>query len=342
MVPRDYLAWAMRDAGRIELRHLDDRRVRCGLFDDLLRLRQYVDRISGTGNIYTTINAPKIVPAVNDLMGAALTDDDIAFVVRLPIDFDPVRPKNTPSTDAELAEALMARDRFISAMASLGWPMPAAGISGNGAHALYRCRLRAGEQTEAMLRTLYRGWRAEFSSNLVVFDSTVSNASRIWRLYGTRNRKGEPTAERPHRVASIVIPERWDAVAPMQVEAMAHMYAEREQRRVPRQSITRRSAPPGSGDYRTLDVVVWFAAHGAYKRQIGADKHAVTCPWASEHSTEDDPSGTDTVIWEADRGLWPSFHCSHAHCEGRTIGDVLALWGDVDGFCSTQWQRRRP
>ena len=210
----DYLALAMRDAGRIELRHQDGGRWRCGLFDDLLLLREAVDRLAGSGNLYATLNAPRIMAAPNTLTGAALRDDDIAHVVRLPFDFDPVRPRGVASTDAELAAALTARDGCIAALSGLGWPAPATAISGNGAHALYRCRLRAGEVTAAALRAVYHGLREDFSTGEVVFDSTVCNASRIWRLYGTTNRKGEATPERPHRVASIDIPSRWDAVAP--------------------------------------------------------------------------------------------------------------------------------
>src|SRR5208283_2249541 len=108
----------MRDAGRIELRHLHGGRARCGVFNDLALLRQTIDRLSGAGNIYCTLNAPKIVAVPNDLDGRALTDDDIAYVVRLPIDFDPVRPKGVASTDDELAEAVRARDAFIAAMSS--------------------------------------------------------------------------------------------------------------------------------------------------------------------------------------------------------------------------------
>jgi hypothetical protein len=347
IVQRDYLVWAMHDTGRIELRHNDSSRWHCGLFDDLFRLRQQIDLLSGSGNLYTTINAPKIIPSANDLGKSALCDDDIAFVVRLPIDFDPVRPKGVPSTDDELREAISARDRFITAMAALGWPLPATGMSGNGAHALYRCRMRATPATEATLRALYRGWRKEFSSDVTQFDSTVSNASRVWRLYGTINRKGEATDQRPYRVSSILIPARWDALAPDQIETLASAYLDRERqevpRSVPRSSPPRRSsAPLGSGDYTTLDVVGWFEAHGAHKRQIGARKHAVTCPWVTDHSTVDDQHGTDCVIWESDGGLWPRFHCSHAHCVDRTLRDVLAIWTDADAYCSATWQRRRP
>jgi hypothetical protein len=172
----------------------------------------------------------------------------------------------------------------------------------------------------------------------VIFDPKVRNPGRIWRAYGTVNRKGLATPERPHRMATVSLPSRWEGVSPRQVNGLANSYA--------RQSPPTRSRSPvdqrivmGAGDYRTLDVVSWMSAHGAYKRQIGRKKHAVRCPWCEEHSTPDEPGGTDTVVWEAFDACWPRFCCSHAHCEGRSIADVMALWGDADRFCARAFRR---
>jgi hypothetical protein len=215
--------------------------------------------------------------------------------------------------------------------------MPALGVSGNGAHAVYRCLLRNDERTRAALRTIYRAYRAEFSTDEVLFDSTVHNPSRIWRLYGTMNRKGIPTADRPHRVAHIVIPHRWAAVAPEQVYGLAALYAEQ---RKPQMRLERseRLQACGSGDYATLNAPAWFQAHSGYRRALGTGKHAVRCPWDAEHQTTDPEHSTATVIFEADGG-WPGFFCYHDHCEGRNIRDVMALWGDADRFCAREFRR---
>ena len=48
----------------------------------------------------------------------------------------------------------------------------------------------------------------------------------------------------------------------------------------------------------------------------------------------------DTVIFDASRSdLFPPFHCSHAHCDGRGILEVMALWGDADRFCARAYSR---
>jgi hypothetical protein len=99
-------------------------------------------------------------------------------------------------------------------------------------------------------------------------------------------------------------------------------------------------APLGAGDYRTLDVVSWFASHGCNPRRYRAAPgvaHQVICPWASEHSTPDQASGA-TLIWEPDRG-WPNFHCKHDHCSGRDITSVMAYWADADRYCGQMFRR---
>ena len=93
----------------------------------------------------------------------------------------------------------------------------------------------------------------------------------------------------------------------------------------------------GSGDYSSLDVVAWFKAHGQYHEQVEPGKHYVRCPWEAEHSDGIDAQVKDSVIWEADGG-WPTFYCSHAHCEGRTIRNVMEVWGDADAFCTKVWR----
>lgn len=333
-----YLAHAMHDARAIELRHLDGERIACGVFTDPDCLRQEIGSRAGRGNLYITLNRPRSsVRADNAMRRSGLHDTDIERIVRLPFDFDPVRPKGSSSTADELAAAVAQRDRFVAAQHALGWPMPALAVSGNGAHAVYRCLLPNGDRTRQALRTIYTALKREFSTDEVLFDSTVHNPSRIWRLYGTMNRKGTPTPERPHRVARIVMPHKWLAVAPDQVYRLAEFYARSRERPAPGDR-GQHATVSGAGDYRTLDAVAWFGAHSAYRRELGSGKHAVKCPWDSEHSTVDPEHSTAAVIWAADGG-WPTFHCSHAHCEGRSISDVMALWGDADRFCAREFRR---
>ena len=331
---RDYLDHAMHDAGRIELRHQDGDCWISGLFDDIGALRMEIRSRAGSGNLFTTINAPRLMPVSNAMHDRALADADIALHTRLVFDFDPIRPIGTPRTDAEMQAAVAARDRLVAALLAIGWPQPATAMSGNGAHAVYRWRTPVCSTTTEMLACLYRGMKRDFGTYDVDFDTTVRNPARIWRLYGTVNRKGAPTPARPHRAAVAQIPGRWGAVSPQQVERLASGYA-----RIPQQPQQRTIVRvDGSGDYSTLDAAAWFKGHGHYRRKIGDVMHAVRCPWEAEHSTVDGEHSTATVIWEAIGRCWPNFRCQHAHCDGRGIHDVMSVWGDADDFCVRTWR----
>jgi putative DNA primase/helicase len=99
--------------------------------------------------------------------------------------------------------------------------------------------------------------------------------------------------------------------------------------------------PAGArGDYRTLDAVALFTAHGLYGRELEAGKHAVLCPWVHEHTEQREADFGDTVIWEAAGGAWPTFFCSHSHCAGRGMADVIAKLGDADRYCAQEFAYR--
>ena len=81
-------------------------------------------------------------------------------------------------------------------------------------------------------------------------------------------------------------------------------------------------------------MIGWFKSHNCYRRSLGSGKHAVACPWDGEHSVRDTEQSSATVVWEAAGTQWPTFFCSHNHCEARRIADVMALWGDADRYCA--------
>ncbi len=91
------------------------------------------------------------------------------------------------------------------------------------------------------------------------------------------------------------------------------------------------------GDFRTLDAVGWFQAHGMFLglaggTPAGGRKYFVKCPWANEHTGgKADPE--DTILYEDPYPRWPTFACSHTHCDGRDIKQVNELWGDIHSYC---------
>jgi hypothetical protein len=218
------------------------------------------------------------------------------------------------------------------------------GVSGNGAHAVFRCNIRPDEGWHDGAGILYRGiesaFRGLFEDCRIHFDIVVRNPGRIWRLYGFTNRKGEPTAERPHRKAEVSLPPAgWRCVEPSALNRVIALWRPSVERIERHERIERNAAAPvGTGDYSTLDIVAWLQSHGLYIRPLSGIAHAVRCPWRAEHSSKG--GGSETVIFEPSGG-GPGFHCHHAHCSGRSIRELMALFGDADAFCACQFEGGR-
>jgi hypothetical protein len=335
---RAYLEWAFRDCGAIELRHQHGGRWLTGWYDNEEALLKEARCRSRSGNLYISLNAPKPRLVCNAMTGTPLLDKEVGWITRLPFDFDPLRPREVGSTDHELQFSGERCDALVARLYKLGWPLPARAASGNGHHAVYRVRLPSNPEVNEMLSQVYLGLHHELDDDLVAFDRSVRNPGRIFRLYGSWNRKGPNTPERPHRQSTVRIPPQWRQVKPQQIEQLAEHYA-RQRAPAPRSARPLLPRPTGTGDYRTLDIVAWFAHHGLYRHHIEGLVHAVWCPWRAVHTTAHGRSGA--VILETN-GAWPNFHCHHAHCARRGIRDVMQLLGDADAFCSVQFGGGQP
>lgn len=161
-------------------------------------------------------------------------------------------------------------------------------------------------------------------------DST-SDLARVLRVPGTNNWKllNDPA---PVRILEIQESCRY---SPSEFEA----YLGRPQRNQKRT----KGVNPSSRrkvKYENLDIVALFKAHDQYGKDLGGGKHAVVCPWESDHTEKRMPSDSDTVIWESSNGqLWPQFCCLHGHCYGkRGIAQVIDQMGDAGDYCSGKFQ----
>lgn len=83
-------------------------------------------------------------------------------------------------------------------------------MSGNGAHLLFRLAdLPANDENKKMIKNFLEGLAQRFDTDAVKIDTTVFNPARIWKLYGTAARKGDPLPAgryreaRPHRQSYI-------------------------------------------------------------------------------------------------------------------------------------------
>ena len=173
-------------------------------FQDHAAALDWLARHDGRRALYAVLNPlkPNAVPNV--------TDTQIAALRWFPLDADPKRPADTASTDAELKAA---QDIMAALLAFLETHIPdlsasvVQALSGNGAHTLLR--LPDYDPAEApRLKRLGDALSRRFSDAAVGVDRTVFNPSRIWRVYGTLNLKGNNTPNRPHRRARLLGPRR--------------------------------------------------------------------------------------------------------------------------------------
>lgn len=160
--------------------------------------------------VYLTLN-----PCLPDLLArsenrvslrARHTTGDAEILVRrwLPLDFDPVRPAGISSSDEEHEAAIERARECRSWLEGEGFPEPILADSGNGAHLLYRIDLPNDEAGRAQVEAVLHAADERFSDDAVTVDTSVGNAARIWKLYGTLAAKGDSTPERPHRIARLL------------------------------------------------------------------------------------------------------------------------------------------
>ncbi|WP_394326507.1 hypothetical protein [Methanofollis ethanolicus] len=275
---------ALFSGGVVEVRALGDYATHSGYFDDFARLAacaEALDTDPEVRGIYVTLNEvdPALLARRANRVKMRLTRSDAttsdADIVRrrwLPVDLDPVRPGGVSSTEEEHAAALRRADAIARWLDEQGFPEPIRADSGNGAHLLYAVDLPNddGGLVKGVLATL----DALFSDEKVTVDTANANAARIWKLYGTCSRKGDNTAERPHRRAKLLsVPEHAEIVTADKLRQIAT--------RLPTEAPT----PPTGGK---IDLATWLSEHGLAVRSTrpwqGGTLHVLAdCPFSTAH-----------------------------------------------------------
>ncbi len=201
-----------------------------GFFNNGKALAAAAAELSGQyPGVYVTLNplAPELLErspnrlTYNADRGTLARDGDVGCRRWLLVDADPVRAADVSSTDDEKRAALDLARAVRDALSAAGWPLPILADSGNGAHLLYRVDLPNNDDATQLLRGVLRRLDADHSTDAVKIDRKVFNSSRICKVYGTVSAKGEPSPERPHRVAAILdVPAVLEVVTADQLRAM--------------------------------------------------------------------------------------------------------------------------
>jgi hypothetical protein len=155
--------------------------------------------------IYATLNPVNpalLARATNRLIPRAkvtTSDTDILRREWLLIDCDPVRPAGISATDAVHATAIRRAESIAAWLAEQDFPDPVLADSGNGTHLLYRVALANTSESTQLVKTILEVVALRFDDAVVKIDTSVFNAARLTKLYGTIAAKGDSTVERPHR-----------------------------------------------------------------------------------------------------------------------------------------------
>ena len=223
--------------------------------------------------------------------GEGISDTDIARRDWLIVDLDPERKAGTSSTDAEKETAYNVARQLIK----ISWDTPGkphfpapqiVGDSGNGYHLLWK--LDGVDNTpdaERAVSGFLEELKKQFDTPQVHIDTSVSNASRICKLYGTMACKGENTPERPHRMSDFHTSTGYDnneAVTLADLRAIVgHFSQDTEKNSTPSPEPVK-TAEMGEKSQLLQDVEKCLAELEARGARFPADRdkwHTITAGW---------------------------------------------------------------
>lgn len=268
------------------------------------------------------------------------SDVDVAKRHWLFLDFDPQRPSGVSSREDELSSAKLvasATCRWLEQ--NYGFVSPLVTCSGNGFHLLYPIDLPHDDESERLIKSVLSAIAQHAKSihrdglPTVKVDEAVSNASRLIRIAGSLNRKGDSVPERPWRYSSIIsIPpqmfrqDNWSVVSRDQLERLA-AFPLMKDRSIPlpqSNSLIQFTESPAIGDGSPnipqahsgqrprLDVERWLLASGykVHQKKSKEDKTVYEldrCPFNPNHE-----SGKAAIFQFNDGKLGAK--CQHDSC----------------------------
>lgn len=295
----------------------ENKKVFSGYFTDADTL---ISEIQHYDNCATYFTLNTIAPACaarsqrNKMMygcKATTSDADIQQRKWVLIDFDPKRPSDTNATDEEKAKAKKAARNVYGYLRGRGFPNPVFCDSGNGWHLLYRCDLLNDESSKDLISRFLQSLALLFNDGVIDIDTSVFNASRICKCYGTYSRKGADTPERPQRLSRIYqVPPTIEIVGRALFEKIADELPKKEK-------------PTWQNNYGMdrFDIDEFIRKHGievAKELPFGNGGRKLVlkeCPFDSNHKAPD-----SAIFVMPDGAL--GFKCFHNSCS-------LYRWSDL-------------
>lgn len=322
------------DGELFETRIICGKKVISGYFDNVDVLLNAIKTVDLRGmNVYFTLNQINKNLAYRKqkdtfILGANATQDpDVDGYTWLFIDIDPERPAGISSSDDELKEAYEVAGRVYTYLKDFGFEEPIKGISGNGAHLLYRIQLGNTDENIKLVERCLNALAMLFNTDKIKIDTVNSNPSRVCKLYGSLAQKGKNAKERPHRFSKIVGDLK-------QVKVTDKMYLEKLAAELPEETVK----PTRYNNYNTndFDVEEWLDRYGLrYSIKSGTEgtKYILDeCPFNGDHKAP------DSMVVKMRSGAI-GFKCLHNSCSHYKWQD-LRLKFEPDAYEYSDADRR--
>lgn len=326
----------------IELRTFrrDNGHVGIGFYDDIAALAREAARRDMSGQysaIYFTLQEVQpdiLLRSKNKLTSHArdigTKDTEVQRYLYLPIDIDTVKPvTGIPASEVELEYARETAKQVVEYLRkNWNWNPHIVGFSGNGYNLLYRIDLPVNKVSPAWVKSVLQHLAENFTTDKVKIDQSVFNPARIWRLYGTTNRKGDedPDGQRQHRRAAILseLDIGCTAFTPSNnPDALTWKqrfddFAKTYNNKPKTQQQQHQTVPIDGSINESIDTLVaYLEQHKLHVREQKNNKIFLeSCPFYDDHG-----NGTDTcVFFNDDNSI--GFKCQHDRCSGKTWKDV--------------------
>lgn len=315
----------------VEVRALANNATYSGYFNNMDKIVTDVyklDSVPLIKGIYIVLN--EIDPSLHarranrlPKLGRSDSTTSDANIIRrrwLPIDIDPKRPSGISSSDEEHDRALQKADKIAAGLSEFGFPSPIKADSGNGAHLLYRVDLENSDETRNLIQNCLEVLSIIHSDESCDVDTSVFNAARIWKLYGTISRKGDNVSDRPHRRARLLyVPENIEIVSQKQLENLSGFLPKSLQ--VEQKQTFSSTAQGPSSSERKIDLGVWLEEHDikVYNKKTWMDGilyNLDQCPFSDEHR-----SGSYAVQFPNGKIKVACFH--------NSCGSGKQRWGEL-------------
>ena len=244
----------------VQIRYMspDKQQILVGYYDDYTVAAQAAKKVDGQGNVFVSLHSISSYPADvttsycnNPSLQPTYGKDvcikaaNVDFYNYFFVDIDPVKSggENSSATKAE-ARACVKKAKDIRSwlMTQLKFPDPYVALSGNGIHLLWPVNFTIATG-RAAYKTALSALAQRYDDTSAVVDTSVTDAVRSAKVYGTLACKGTPTKDRPHRRSRLLhAPQNVKELSLAKLKTLAGLY------KVSAQPGAKKAASNGSKD----------------------------------------------------------------------------------------------